>query len=396
MNLALIKGKSIVENMSQNQCLNSGILHNMNSRARVIEAFKLNVPDIIPFHAYESPENAIRLLVRKVHEMDLEPELIPQTMINSARLYSNDIVYMRPGKFVQENIRLEMIDDMLVWKDHRTGEIYGHVLYDLKDFIPAVLPEPLVKSAADVDKIPFFPYQELLQRPEYQSLKAYIREFKGEKFLFSFACGQSANALYTYMGTEAAMIATITDPGLCHAIMERRNEAIRHEILALKELGADGIYTGDACASCSFYSPATYRTMFFEHQRKSIEFVHAAGMKALLHVCGKISMILENMTATGADVIESLDAFSSGGDIELKDAKKRVGGRVCLKGNIDAVHVLETLSPEKIYEICMQALNDAGPNGYILSTEQITRGTPIEHVMAMLQARDDYSSKMLH
>lgn len=367
---------------------------NMSSRTRVLDALALKVPDIIPFHAYESPENAIRLLGRKVHEMYLEPDLIPQAMINSARLYRNDIIYMRVGQFVPENIKLEMIDDMLVWKDRKTGEISGHVLNDRKDFIPAAPPEPLVKSAGDVDKIPVVPYKELLQRPDYQSLKAYIREFKEERFLFGFACGQSANALYTNMGTEAAMIATITDPGLCNAVMERRNEAIRQEILALKELGADGIYTGDACASCSFYSPETYRTMFFEHQKKSIEFVHAAGMKALLHICGRISMILEDMAATGADVIESLDAFSSGGDIELKDAKRRVGGKICLKGNIDAVHVLEPLSPERIYDICIQALNDAGPDGYILSTEQITRDTPAEHVMAMLQARDDYSAQM--
>jgi hypothetical protein len=33
---------------------------------------------------------------------------------------------------------------------------------------------------------------------------------------------------------------------------------------------------------------------------------------------------------------------------------------------------------------------DAGPEGYILSTEQITRDTPAEHVLAMVQARDDF------
>jgi len=367
---------------------------NMSSKTRVLDALALKVPDIIPFHAYESPENAIRLLGRKVHELYLEPDLIPQAMINSAKLYKNDIIYMRYGLFVQKKVKLEMVDDKLVWKDRKTGEITGHVLNDRKDFIPARQSEPLIKSSADLDKIQIVPYKEVLQWPEYQSMKAYVREFKGKRFLFAFASGQSANTLNNYMGLENAMMATITDPGLCHAIMERRNEAIRQEILALKELGADGIYTGDACASCSLYSPETYRTMFFEHQKKSIEFVHANGMKALLHICGKISMILEDMVATGADVIESLDAFSSGGDIELKDAKKRVGSQICLKGNIDAVHVLEPLSPEKIYDVCMQAMKDAGPNGYILSTEQITRDTPVEHVMAMLQARDDYSAKM--
>jgi uroporphyrinogen-III decarboxylase len=222
------------------------------------------------------------------------------------------------------------------------------------------------------------------------SLKPYFDEFKGRRFLFGFACDQSANALDVYLGTENAMLATLSDPGLCRAIMERRGEAVREEILALKAMGADGIYTGDACASCSFFSPQTYRELFFEYQKRSIDFVHSLNMRALLHICGKVSPILEWMAETGADVIESLDAPSAGGDIDLREAKRRVGHRVCLKGNIDAVHVIEPLSPDEIYSACVQAMLDAGPEGYILSTEQITRDTPAEHVLAMVQARDDF------
>ena len=57
---------------------------------------------------------------------------------------------------------------------------------------------------------------------------------------------------------------------------------------------------------------------------------------------------------------------------------------------LDAVHLLEPGPPERIYAECLQAMRDAGPNGYILSTEQVTRDTPREHVLAMVQARNDY------
>ena len=367
----------------------------MSSLERTIEALELRTPDKVPFHAYESPEHAIRQMGHKVHEMYLEPELVPQAMINSAKLYQNDIIYMRPGNYVKDKYNLEMRDGSLIWKDKKTGEIAGHVLYDRKDFIPLEKSEPLIKSAEDIDKIEIIPYKEILEKPEIKSLQAYIREFKGKRFIFGFACAQSANALDSYLGTENAMIATVCDEGLCRAIMERKYEALKEQILAMKSLGSDGIYTGDACASCSFYSPETYKKLFFEYQKRSIDFVHSLGMKALLHICGRISLILEDMAETGADVIESLDALSSGGDTELSDAKRRVGKKTCLKGNIDAVHVIEPLSSEKIYEACMKALNDAGPDGYILSTEQITRDTPAEHVMAMIQARDDYSARFI-
>lgn len=367
----------------------------MSSLERVKKAFKLETPDMVPFHAYESPEHALRQLGRKAHEMYLEPDIVPEAMIQAAKKYSNDIIYMRFGVYLPENQEAVSCEEGLIVRDKKTKETLGHVLNDTKDLIPARPKEPLVKDINDIEKIPIVSRAEIMQRPQFKSLGSYIDEFKGERFIFGFACGQSANAIDSYLGTENAMISALADPGFCKAVMERKFEALKEEILALKELGADGIYTGDACASCSFFSPQIYRVLFFEYQKKSIDFVHANGMKALLHICGKINPILDDMANTGADVIESLDAVSSGGDIELKDAKKRVGNRICLKGNIDAVHVIAPLSPQEVYQNCIQALNDAGPDGYILSTEQITRDTPAENVFAMVQARDDYSARVI-
>jgi hypothetical protein len=41
-------------------------------------------------------------------------------------------------------------------------------------------------------------------------------------------------------------------------------------------------------------------------------------------------------------------------------------------------------------------MKKAGPNGYILSTEQITRDTPRENVLAMVNARNDYCSSVMY
>ena len=363
----------------------------MTSKERVIRAFELGTPDKVPFHAYESPEHAIRQLGREVHEMYLEPDLVPEAMINAAKLYDNDIIYFRPGRRIPDSQEVVETDEGLTIRDKKTKDAVFRVLRDTKELLPATPPgDPLVKTIEDVDEIPVTPHGYVLQHPHMTDWKRYLDEFAEDRFIFGSACAQSANTLDACLGTEAAMVATLTDPGLCRAIMERKYEALKEQILALKLIGVDGVYTGDACASCSFYSPEIYRDLFFEYHKRSIDFVHEQGLKALLHVCGRISPILEDMAATGADVIESLDAFSAGGDIELKDAKQRVGHLVCLKGNIDAVNVIAKLTPEEVYRECTQAMNDAGPDGYVLSTEQITRDTPRESVLAMVQARDDF------
>ncbi len=53
----------------------------MNSRERALTSIELRIPNKIPLHTYESPEHAIRQFGRKVHEMYLEPELLPKAMI---------------------------------------------------------------------------------------------------------------------------------------------------------------------------------------------------------------------------------------------------------------------------------------------------------------------------
>lgn len=360
---------------------------------RVLTALALGRPDKAPFHAYESPENAIRQFGRKVHEIYLDPLLLPQAMLHTARLYQNDIIYMRPAETLAENEEAVAVSDGVMIRDKRTHAAIGRVLADTKTILPVhPLAPPDVRENKDIEKaMPVTGWRELLQQPVMQSLQPYVAAFKGRRFLFGFAGGQTANEFIRRLGFETALLATITDPGLCRAIMERRAEVQEQHILALQAMGADGIYMGDASASCSLFSPETYRALFLPFHRRAIDFIHAHGMKALLHICGRISPILEDMAGSGADVIESLDAPSAGGDMDLADAKRRVGRRVCLKGNLDAVHLLQPGPPEKIYQACLAALRAAGPSGYILSTEQVTRETPPEHILAMVQARDDFA-----
>jgi uroporphyrinogen decarboxylase len=383
-----------------------------NSLKRVLDALALKQSDLIPFHAYESPEHVMAQAGRMVHEMYLEPESFIEAMIHCSHLYHNDIVAMRNDPFLLiealthkyecteygdfEDFKFSEKGNELIIIRKSNNNVAGKVLFNTKTVIPAETPVPLVQSPKDIEKIEIVSSKILLARRQYKMLKRYVEEFKGKRFLLAGIGGASANILDMTMGTENAMIATLTDKGLCKAIFDRHFEVLKQRILALTEIGVDGIVTGDACASCSFYSPETYNELFFYAQKRVVDFIHECGLKALLHICGRISPILERMADTGADMIESLDMKSAGGDIDLADAKKRIGDRICLKGNIDAVHIIEPGPSERVYNECIEAMKKAGPNGYILSTEQITRDTPRENVLAMVNARNDYCSSVTH
>ncbi|MCL5986995.1 MAG: hypothetical protein M1371_10625 [Actinobacteria bacterium] len=106
---------------------------------------------------------------------------------------------------------------------------------------------------------------------------------------------------------------------------------------------------------------------------------------------GSMSSFLEKEVDAGVDIIEILEPPPLG-DVDLKDAKKRVGKDIVLQGNLDPINVLERDTPKQIEEEvkrCIDAAAEGG--GYIFSTaDQITHITSYENVEAMAKAVKKY------
>ena len=88
-------------------------------------------------------------------------------------------------------------------------------------------------------------------------------------------------------------------------------------------------------------------------------------------------MILEDMAETGPDAIETLTSSRSSGDVDLVDAKRRIGNRVCLFGGFNE-HLLHEADADAVREEvrrCLDAAMEGG--GYVLrSTGQIFNAKP--------------------
>ena len=105
---------------------------------------------------------------------------------------------------------------------------------------------------------------------------------------------------------------------------------------------------------------------------------------------GPCSRFLEDVKEVGVNCIEGLDPPPKG-DIILSDAKKRIGDKVCLKGNIDTLLLEEgpPLKIEKMVKECIDAAAYGG--GYILSAvDQPTPKTSHENMAAFVRAGKKY------
>lgn len=133
--------------------------------------------------------------------------------------------------------------------------------------------------------------------------------------------------------------------------------------------GADAILISSAFAGAGFISPDQYREFVLPYERMVIEGIRAEhDLPVYTHTCGRIGDRLELMEATGTNGIDTLDPAPLG-NVELADAKKRIGAQLFLKGNLDPVNVILLGTPERVTveaKRCLEAASAGG--GYILSS----------------------------
>ncbi len=147
--------------------------------------------------------------------------------------------------------------------------------------------------------------------------------------------------LMELFGYESALMGLADDPAKCEAILDRLTDASAALALAYAARGADAILISSAFAGGGFISRAHYGRFVLPYERRLIARIKEAypEMPVYTHTCGAIGDRLDLMEATGLDGIDTLDPPPLG-TVELDEAKRRLGKRVFLKGNVDSVNTL--------------------------------------------------------
>jgi uroporphyrinogen-III decarboxylase len=139
-------------------------------------------------------------------------------------------------------------------------------------------------------------------------------------------------------------------------------------------------------------SPDLFQDFILLCDREIVQSAQEEGLLVIFHNCGKASALLELMADSGADGLETLTPSTSSGDVELTEAKRRVGNRVCLCGGFDE-RVLAKDDAEQIrgeVRRCMEAAAEGG--GYIMRTAGQVLEAPLASIEAMVQAVTLYGS----
>jgi uroporphyrinogen-III decarboxylase len=191
-------------------------------------------------------------------------------------------------------------------------------------------------------------------------------------------------------GFEQALLGFMEDRKRALAVLSKLTDGIIPLAVGMAGEGVDAVKISSPYAGAGFLSPAFYRTFVLPFEGRVARAVRDAGAHAYLHTCGDIHDRLELMAGSGASGIECLDPPPLG-RTDLAEAKKRVGDKIFIKGNVDPVHILLEGDLGLVRRDARHRLAIGGPGGYILSTAcSIAPRTPRENVRALREAVEEY------
>lgn len=224
----------------------------------------------------------------------------------------------------------------------------------------------------------FDPCAELPFVPE--SIKLVKEALGGKLPLIGFAGAPLTLAAFLISGgsptgsADTAKAIMREDPRAMHGLLERLADLTADYLRMQIEAGADAIQLFESVAD--LFSEQEYEQ--FAHP------YHLHVFEKLGATCPTILFVKEQpfvdlMARSGASVL------SVGGCVDLVDARRRLGDRVALQGNVDN-EILRSGSLEQVEEAVAKCIRAGGHRGHILNLNHgVLKDTPVEHVQRLIE-----------
>jgi len=227
--------------------------------------------------------------------------------------------------------------------------------------------ENLVKEPSDIEiiaeyaTIPKCDIKEVNRLAEDFGQKGLVRGFIPFFDVYGQSgCWQDAAVLY---GIQNLIMKTFEDPLWVHHFLKILFIRKKVYIESMKRAKFDIIEHGGGDASTTVISPQIFEDFVAPYDAELITLAHQAGQRVVYHTCGGMMPVLETIAAMRPDAMETFTPKNMGGDTNLKEAKKRIGDKVCLIGGFDQYHYFNNCSPEKTRKSVRQCFEDAGKKG---------------------------------
>lgn len=214
-----------------------------------------------------------------------------------------------------------------------------------------------------------------VREPDVEKLQRTVAEV-GDKGIVLVGILHPLGWLVRNATMEEVYIWFKTHRDLMHRFLEVTNEHVAGAVEAMLQAGIGPYFS--VCAHEMLIPPWAGMEFFnefvFPYDKQVNDVIHAHGGKLRAHCHGNAMNYLERFSEMGIDAIEPLEGAPLG-DLDLAEAKRRVGDRMLLSGNIPSPY-FPTWSTEQVEQSVFEAIQAGAPGGgFSLRTTGGTAGT---------------------
>lgn len=252
----------------------------------------------------------------------------------------------------------------------------------------AYVPPTIESIQKDIDELEAKPEEDITSS-KWEVHRYIVEKMKSTHFITALGAGIG----FPKFGctAEDAWISMIEQPEICAKLIEYRCRQSIRTIRTYAALGLDGfIPCADLGNSMNLdASPETYREVVYPWQKKHTEEAARLNLKILLHCCGHIMPIVDDV----ADLYDAYEAIQTSAGMDIGVLKEQVGAKTTLWGGIMHEH-LGGGTKEDIRSDARYSFSRAAPGGgFILgSSHSLAVGAIIENVEEMKKCRDEWGS----
>jgi uroporphyrinogen-III decarboxylase len=376
----------------------------MTSRKRVLAAMNFEIPDRVPVMCQMSIGHMLQQL-SDLSAVDFwfDVQTFAKGLIRLRNLYEFDGIlvslhgHFRNWKEIYN--RREVIGDKeVVYLEDRK------LIFSREDLpFPEFYEERIYPSIDEInldsipDEIDYIPVSGGLHfkidvKNKFEIFDLIYKEV-GDEYSIHGEVTSPFDYLLDLLGYENALMSLIENPEKCKLILQKFTDGISQLASEMCDQKIDAIKISSPFAGAGFISPKFYQEFVLPFESQIIQVIKNKNKFVYLHTCGAINDRLELMIESGTSGLECLDPKPLG-DVDLVDAKRRLGTKVFIKGNIDSVNTLLYGNYEKIIRDVKEIIEIGKEGGgFILSTAcSIAPLVPAENIKMLKSLAEEYGN----
>lgn len=346
-------------------------------RTRLLDLFHLWIDDpvgsIVKWQADLGLDPMITTHSQHIGELEIWPRLLCDF---SEEAYAN---------WQEEIVEVEHTETSRTLQNRiRTPAGVGSFTYRMEGFSDWPL-EHLIKEESDLELLQYRPDPELM---DVSTLKKMVEKVGNRAWWLHHAPGPWGEAA-ALRGITTLSMDIYDRPEFVHKLMRISTDRLKKLYKKLGEAGIHSVSMNETWVGIGL-SPEVYREFIQPYDKEVVTVAHEAGYLLSYHNCGRGTLFLEDMVATGADALETITSRKNSGDFDLADVKRRVGNQICLFGGFNE-RLLEDGHPDVVRDEVKRCIDAAGEGGgYVLRTAGQIFHTEPRTVEIMCQTVRDY------